>query len=259
MSTHTRRPLVVANWKMNGSIESNAQWVKAFCAKSSQDFRGVDIAVCPPHIYIAQMFSLLSETPVALGCQDIHQEDNGAFTGETSATMVKDYKCRYAIIGHSERRQIFHEDNARIAHKIRTVIAAGLTPILCIGETAEQRQRKETEQILKQQVTAGLEFASKNDPLVLAYEPVWAIGSGLSASEEQAEEGCYYIRSVLTAALGDSANNIRILYGGSINKHNVAPLFSLPNVDGGLIGGASLDGETFWSMCGAATDIGFTQ
>lgn len=248
----TRTPLVAANWKMHGQtagIQALLEDLKQQLGKGS----GVEVAICPPSLYIPQVGELLQNTDIKLGAQNVHTEQEGAYTGEISARMLQDFSCDYVIVGHSERRQLFGETDTVIAAKFAAVQQEGLVPILCVGETLEQRESGETDAIIAQQLAAvldgqGIEVSSK---AVIAYEPVWAIGTGLTASPEMAQEVHGKIRRQLAEKDAAIADSIRLLYGGSIKAANAEALFAQPDIDGGLVGGASLKADEFSRICQA--------
>lgn len=255
-----RRPqargrLVVGNWKMNGDRRSNATLVAGIAEGWPKPDPGVTLAVCPPAVYLESVGTLLRDSGVALGAQDLcEQEQPGAFTGEVHGGMLKELGCRYVIVGHSERRSLYGEGDDRVARKFATALACGLIPILCVGETAEERDAGVTEAVLERQL--GAVIARCGDRAfagaVLAYEPVWAIGTGRSATSEQAQAVHAYLRSALRAANAKLADGVAILYGGSVKPENAHALFSCADVDGGLIGGASLKSTEFLAIAGAA-------
>ncbi|WP_320821461.1 triose-phosphate isomerase [Reinekea sp.] len=245
-----RRLLIAANWKMNGDTSSNAALLAAF----KSGFNGsADTAIFPPAVYIPQLAESLQGSVIAYGVQNIHSEEKGAFTGEISLAMAKDFGCQYILVGHSERRELFGDSNAVVAQKVVAVLAAGLIPMLCVGETLEQREAGVTEQICKEQLDAvltqvGIEAFEK---IVIAYEPVWAIGTGKTASPEQAQDVHFFIRQLLAAEDAAVASKTRILYGGSVKASSAVALFGQPDIDGGLVGGASLMAEEFVAICNA--------
>ena len=245
--------LVAGNWKMNGSTAAN----EALCAGIVDGLsraQGVELLVCPPYPYLEPVGRLLAGSGIALGAQDVHEESAGAFTGEVAAGMLKDVGCRYVIVGHSERRHGMGETSERVAAKFGAARGAGLVPILCVGETLEQREAGRTEAVIDEQVNAVLDGpgAAALADAVIAYEPVWAIGTGRTATPEQAQEVHRHIRNILAARDVDIAGNIRILYGGSVKGSNAAGLFAMPDIDGGLIGGASLAAADFLAIAEAA-------
>ncbi|WP_068634797.1 triose-phosphate isomerase [Thauera butanivorans] len=240
------KKLVAGNWKMNGSLAANEALLAAL-----QPVPGVDVALCVPYPYLAQ----LQRRPSGfeLGAQDVSEFAAGAYTGEVSAAMLTDFGCRYVIVGHSERRALFGEDDLTVARKASSALSAGLVPIVCVGETLDEREAGEVTAVITRQLAAVADLLGQEglSRLVLAYEPVWAIGTGRSATAEQAEEAHAAMRGWL-AGQGVDAGVIRILYGGSVKPDNAAELFAMPNVDGGLIGGASLVADDFMTICRAA-------
>ena len=251
----TRRPLVAGNWKMHGSRAENAALLDALLHGIQADMTA-EMLVCTPFVYLWETYRALTATNIALGAQSVCAEPVGAFTGEVSAAMLKDIGCRYVIVGHSERRAIYHEDDALVARKFVAAQSQGLIPILCVGETLTERDANETFSIVNRQLRAVLEVsgAAALANAVIAYEPVWAIGTGKNATAEQAQEVHGYIREVVRKAASSStdariADGIRIIYGGSVKAANAAELFAMPDVDGGLVGGASLKAEEFLKIC----------
>ena len=248
-----RRPLIAGNWKMHGSRAENAELIEALLLGVPGQ-TPVDIAVCPPFVYLWETSRLLKSSSIALGAQSICAELVGAFTGEVSASMLKDVGCKYVIVGHSERRAIYKEDDALVARKFLAAQSQGLIPILCVGETLEERERGQTMQVVSRQLTAVLDLAGVPAlrTAVIAYEPVWAIGTGKNATPEQAQEVHAHIRTAIAARDAKIAADVRILYGGSVKAANARELFAMPDVDGGLVGGASLKADEFLKICAAA-------
>ena len=245
------KKLVAGNWKMNGSLAANAALVQALLADRAQAW-GCDVAVCVPAPYLAQLQSLTQGSALALGAQDVSAQEGGAFTGENSAAMLKDFGVRYCLVGHSERRQYHQESDALVATKAQRALAAGITPIVCVGETLAEREAGATEAVIKRQLAAVVHVNGHCiSEIVLAYEPVWAIGTGKTASPEQAQAVHAVLRQQLQAASA-SADRVRILYGGSMNAGNATSLLAQPDIDGGLIGGASLKAADFLSIIRAA-------
>jgi len=246
-----RKKLVAGNWKMNGSLAANQALVQALRQGVGQP--ACDVAVCPPSVYLGQLQQLLAgQTAIALGAQDLSQHEGGAFTGDVSATMLKDFGVRYAIVGHSERRQHQGETDLQVALKVRRALAAGITPIVCVGETLREREEGLTEFIVKRQLSAVLHLNGHAiNETVVAYEPVWAIGTGQTATPAQAQGVHAVLRAQLRAA-GAQAEHVRILYGGSMNAGNAAELLAQPDIDGGLIGGAALKAPDFLTIVAAA-------
>jgi triosephosphate isomerase len=248
-----RARLVAGNWKMHGSLVANARLLSALRAGLEQA-EGLGYAVCAPFPYLAQVAELLSGSRIAWGAQNVSEHDSGAYTGEVSGPMLKEFGCRFAIVGHSERRGLYGEDDRTVAAKFNAAQRAGLTPILCVGETLEQRERSQTEHVVGRQLDAVLDAAGSAAlaNAVLAYEPVWAIGTGRNATPQQAEDVHAFIRARFAARDKNLAPNLTILYGGSVKPGNARELFAMPDVDGGLIGGASLVAEDFIAICAAA-------
>lgn len=246
-----KKKLIAGNWKMNGSLAANEALVRALTAGVSS--APCDATVCVPAAYLAQVQALLSGSPViSLGAQDVSAHESGAFTGEISCAMLRDFGVRYVIVGHSERRQFHGETDALVATKAQRALAAGLTPIVCVGESLAEREAGRTEEVVKRQLAAVIHTNGHCiSEIVVAYEPVWAIGTGKTASPEQAQQVHAVLRSQLKAASGH-ADRIRILYGGSMNAANAASLLAQPDIDGGLIGGASLKAPDFLSIMAAA-------
>jgi triosephosphate isomerase len=245
-----RRSLVAANWKMNGSLESIGQLVGAISQGVSQEIES-EVVICPPFVYIAELAGLLEKTDIQLGAQNVSHLDSGAFTGEVAPSMLKDFACDYVIVGHSERRMHYSENDVRVAEKFVAVQANGMIPILCIGELLEERESSCTEEVIARQLDAVIELAGimAFKEAVIAYEPVWAIGTGKTATPEQAQEVHEFIRLRLARHDHETAEGVRILYGGSVKADNAKQLFELADIDGGLIGGASLVAEDFLTIC----------
>jgi triosephosphate isomerase (TIM) len=250
-----RRPLVAGNWKMNGS-RAGIRGLLAGVLAGARQMPGVDIAVCPPFVYLADVEAALAGGTVAWGGQNLCQEAGaGAFTGEISASMLRDFGCRYVIIGHSERRALYGESDALVAQKFVTATQAGLIPILCVGELLAEREGGATEAVVARQLDAVLKTAeaiAAFKSAVIAYEPVWAIGTGRTATPAQAQEVHDFIRRRVAQKDKGIAAALRILYGGSVKGANAAELFAMADIDGGLIGGASLKAEEFLAICQAA-------
>lgn len=251
-----RKPFVAGNWKMHGSRDANARLVQGLrTAMTAPLASHCDVAVCPPFVYLADVAVQLQGTPVALGAQDTCAEPGpGARTGEVSASMLLDVGCRYVLVGHSERRQFHGEEDGLVARKLSAALAVGLTPILCVGESLQERDAGLTHRVIARQVDAVLDAAgvAAVGRSVLAYEPVWAIGTGRTASPEQAQEVHGFIRGRIAARDGNIAGSVRLLYGGSVKASNARELFAMPDVDGGLVGGASLNAEEFVAIVAAA-------
>lgn len=248
-----RRQLVVGNWKMHGGLVSNRLLLQGL-ADGVAGFSGADVAVCVPFPYLQQTQSLLGGAPVFWGAQTVSEHAQGAYTGEVSVAMLRDFACRYVIVGHSERRAIFAETDASVAEKFAAALAGGLSPVLCVGETLAQRELGQAVAVVVAQLDVVLRrvgvaaFAGA----VIAYEPVWAIGTGRTASPEQAQEMHAAIRVRIACADMQVAAGMQILYGGSVKPQGAARLFEMPDIDGGLIGGASLAVDDFLAICHAA-------
>jgi len=247
-----RRKLLVGNWKMNSSLAANATLLAGIKAGSSRADR--DIAVCVPAPYLAQCQSELTGTAIAWGAQDVSAHDSGAYTGEISVAMLRDFGCRYVILGHSERRSNHRENNKQIAEKVKRVLSNGLTPIICVGETLAEREAGHTDLIVCQQLDAVLNVIEPDDisSLVVAYEPVWAIGTGKTATPQMAQDVHALLRARLAAKNPQAAGRVHILYGGSMRPDNAGDLLQMPDIDGGLIGGASLNAADFLAIADAA-------
>lgn len=246
-----RPKLIAGNWKMHGSIGQNQNLLKAV-ERGTAGLEG-DVAVCVPYPYLSQAQSLLQGTRISWGAQNVSQHEKGAYTGEVSASMLMDFGCRYVIVGHSERRALYGEDNYIVALKFKAAQTEGLTPVLCVGETLEQREAAITERVITEQLDAIIELVgiSSLAKSVLAYEPVWAIGTGKTATPAQAQEVHAFVRHKIAARDPEAAAALQILYGGSVKASNAAELFSMPDIDGGLIGGASLVADEFITICAA--------
>jgi triosephosphate isomerase len=244
-----RQPLVAGNWKMNGSLDSIRKLVEGI--KGGVDtVTTAELAVCPPYVYIPQVAALLEGTVITLGAQDVNDQPSGAHTGEVAAGMLGDVGCKYVIVGHSERRSIYGESDEFTARKFAAARHAGLVPILCVGELLQEREQGITEQVVARQLDAviDLEGIAAIGEAVIAYEPVWAIGTGKTASPEQAQEVHAFIRGKLAGLDGEVAERVQILYGGSVKGSNAAELFAMADIDGGLIGGASLAVDDFLAI-----------
>jgi triosephosphate isomerase len=247
-----RQILVAGNWKLNGSKESIKQLISGITAGAA-DTGDTAIAVCPPFVYIPMVADLLAGSKVVWGSQDVSDQGSGAFTGEVAGDMLGEFDCTYAIVGHSERRSLYAEDDEFTARKFAAARKAGLTPILCVGETLEEREQGVTEAVVGRQLDAviALEGIGAIGESVIAYEPVWAIGTGKTATPQQAQDVHAFIRGKLAALDAGVAEKVQILYGGSVKGANAAELFAMADIDGGLIGGASLDATEFLTICKA--------
>jgi len=246
-----RKTLVAGNWKLNGSKESIKELLSGVLAGMAE--AKTDVAVCVPYIYIPLVQELLSGTNVAYGSENISEYDSGAYTGEISGSMLSDFDCEFAIVGHSERRTIFAEKDADTASKFAAARKYGLKPILCVGELLEEREQGITEEVVARQLDAVIELEGVEAlaDSVIAYEPVWAIGTGMTASPQQAQDVHAFIRRKIAALSASVAEKVQILYGGSVNGGNADELFAMADIDGGLIGGASLKAEDFLAICKA--------
>jgi len=244
-----RRPLVVGNWKMHGSRPGNAALLDGIL--QARPF-ACDVAVCVPFPYLSETAITLAGSPLRWGAQDCSAHEQGAYTGEVSASMLAEFGCRYVIVGHSERRALHAETDQQVADKAKAALAKGVTPIVCVGETLAQREAGQTEAVVKRQLSVVIHTLMHcAGEMVVAYEPVWAIGTGLSATPEQAQAVHALLRAQLRAAT-PQADGMKILYGGSVKPDNAPVLFSMPDIDGGLIGGAALKAADFVAVCRAA-------
>lgn len=241
-----KKKLIAGNWKMNGSLAANEELVRGLLAGLGES--SCQVALCAPSIYLSQMQGLLAGSTIDLGAQDMSQHESGAYTGEISGSMLKEFGVRYCIVGHSERRQFHGESDAVVAAKTQRALVQGITPIVCVGETLTEREAGKTEEVVKRQLAAVIHANGHCiSEIVLAYEPVWAIGTGKTATNEQAQQVHAVLRAQLKAASAH-ADRIQILYGGSMNATNAAQLLAQPDIDGGLVGGASLKVPDFLSI-----------
>lgn len=240
-----RRPLVVGNWKMNGTRSSAEALVKDILTGLGEDV--ADIAVCVPFVFLPEIAQLVNNTRLGIGAQNVADKPSGAFTGEVSSAMLKEFGCQYALVGHSERRSYYGDTDQSVAARFCQAQEQGIIPILCIGETLTEREQDKTFDVITTQLDAVINLAGIGafSNAVIAYEPVWAIGTGLTATDDQAQEAHHFIRNYLAAKNQTVAEKIQILYGGSAKPDNAKGLFAMPDIDGGLIGGASLDAESF--------------
>lgn len=247
-----RRYLVAANWKMNGSFESIKPLVAAIIKGIGKE-GAAEVAICPPFVYLSELSGLLEDSRVELGAQNVSHLESGAFTGEVSASMLKDFACSHVIVGHSERRALYGETDKLVAEKFIATQKEGMIPILCLGEQLEERESNTTEEVIARQLDTVIEMAGIKafNIAVIAYEPVWAIGTGKTATPEQAQEVHEFIRLRLARHDNETADTVRILYGGSVKADNAEQLFEMADIDGGLIGGASLVAEDFLAICHA--------
>ena len=246
-----RKTIVAGNWKMNASKESVNTLIEGIL--SGMNEASSEVIVCAPFPYLSQVESLIQGSSLMLGAQNLNVNTAGAYTGEVSADMIKDFGAQHVIVGHSERRSLYAETNAIVAEKTKAAIDAGLTPLLCVGETLEDRESGNTEAIVEEQINAVIDLIGIEsfDQVIIAYEPVWAIGSGLTATPEQAQAVHLFIRNLLADSSEKIAQRTPILYGGSMNAGNAADLISCSDIDGGLIGGAALKAEDFLQICKA--------
>jgi len=240
-----RQPLLAGNWKMYKSIAEARTFIKSL-RSALGPISNRQVVVCPPFTELTTVAEELKGSPIALGAQNAHWEKQGAFTGEISVGMVAETGCQFVIVGHSERRQYFSETDATVQKRMQAVIAGGLTPIVCIGETLQERESNQTFAVIERQIKIGLANIARPSEIVIAYEPVWAIGTGKTATPEQAQEVHAFVRQQISALYGEpAAQAMRILYGGSVKPENIAALMQQPDIDGGLVGGACLDADSF--------------
>lgn len=245
------KALIAANWKMNKSIKEAASFVEDF-KKLVKNAKNVDVVICPPFTLLFKLNQSLKNSGIKLGAQNMHFEEKGAYTGEISPLMLKDAGCEYVILGHSERRQYFNEMDDLINKKVKSALKNKLKPILCIGETLQQRESNKTMGVIKTQLENCLNNVNEDEmeSVVVAYEPIWAIGTGKNATPEQAEEAHEFIRSLLLKLYNKKiSDNVRIIYGGSVNPDNIKDLMKMKNINGALVGGASLDAKKFAQIC----------
>lgn len=248
-----RQPLVAGNWKMNGSQADSGALLDAL-VRGLRDLKQVEMAICPPYIYLPLAAQRLAGTAIRWGGQNLSDQAPGAFTGEIAGAMLKDFGCSMVIVGHSERRALYGESDDLVARKFRAAQQSGLIPILCVGELLSEREANQTEAVVARQLDAVVAQAgvAALATAVIAYEPVWAIGTGRTASPEQAQAVHRFIRARIAASDARIADGLRILYGGSVKASNAKELFAQPDIDGGLIGGASLNADEFVAICRAA-------
>jgi triosephosphate isomerase (TIM) len=248
-----RTPLFAANWKMHKTVEETESFLDDFLSNPPDPV--ADVVICPPYLSLGPAIARCADTPVGVAAQNMHEEPEGAFTGEVSAPMLVELGVDGVILGHSERRQYFDESDEALARKVPVALRAGLEPILCVGENESQRDSDETVGVLTRQIEADLSEVPEDSlgDVVIAYEPIWAIGTGRTASPDQAQEAIALIRGLIEARSGGAADLVRILYGGSVKPDNAAELISQPDVDGALVGGASLDPGDFAAIVDAAS------
>ena len=248
-----RKRIIAGNWKMNKTLDESIDLARAIKDKAA-DVQNVDVILCPPFTNLYSVVDVLKGTNIGVGAQNLHWEAKGAFTGEISADMLRSVGCQYVIIGHSERRQYFGETDETVNKRIKAALAAGLAPIVCVGETLEEREADKTEEVVETQIKGAFKDISSSDAenMIVAYEPVWAIGTGKVATPQQAQDVHAFIRSLFKAVYSEQiAETVRIQYGGSMKPGNAAELLANPDVDGGLIGGASLDADAFMGIINA--------
>jgi triosephosphate isomerase len=248
-----RRPVVAGNWKMHGSRAANEVLLGELGERVKPEWQ-VDVAVFPPFVYLADAVRVLEEADIDVGAQDVCAHLVGAFTGQVAASMLKDVGCRYVIVGHSERRRLYHDDDTLVARKFAAVLSVGLSPVLCLGETLEEHEAERTEAVVARQLDAvtAMNGVQSLGAALIAYEPVWAIGTGRTATPEQAQAVHAYVRHRIHRQDAKISAEVRILYGGSVKASNAAEMFSMPDVDGGLVGGASLSADEFLQIIAAA-------
>lgn len=252
-----RRFVIAGNWKMHGSNAMITELLPPLCA-GARSMTNIDWIVFPPFLYIPQIAQALVNSNIAWGGQNIYIESQGAFTGEVSGLMLKELGCKYVLVGHSERRSLFGETNAIVAKKFIAAQAAGLIPVLCVGETLAEREQNKTEQVVSDQLKAVLDLpegVKLLEKAIIAYEPVWAIGTGVTATPEQAQEVHAFLRQQIAKKDGKIASQVTILYGGSVKASNAEQLFAMPDIDGGLVGGASLNADEFLAIGKAACQV----
>jgi len=243
-----RRKVIAGNWKMHKDLNETQNLISKLSNGIAKEELKCDVIICPPFTSLSEASSLIKDTKIKLGAQNMHFEDKGAFTGEISPAMLKSVGCEYVILGHSERRAIFGETNEIINKKIKKALNSGLKPIFCIGETLQERENGTMKNVLKKQVNEGLQQVSKGEmeKIIIAYEPVWAIGTGVTATPEQAQEVHFYVRELVSEIFGDdTAKNLIIQYGGSVKPDNASELLSQNDIDGALVGGACLEADSF--------------
>jgi triosephosphate isomerase len=254
--TASRTPLIAGNWKMYKTVAETEQYIQALLPRVSSA-EGVEVAVCTPFTALGAAVESTRGSRVEIYAQNMHQAPEGAFTGEVSAPMLEELEVHGVVLGHSERREYFNETDRALSEKVPAALGRGLRPILCVGETEEERERGDTERKLRHQVQAGLEKL-RNEQLgaiAIAYEPIWAIGTGLTATSEQAQDAIAFVRALVADRDREQAQQTRILYGGSVNTDNAAELLALPDVDGLLVGGASLEVDSFAAIVDAAAQV----
>jgi len=250
-----RTPLIAGNWKMHKTLVEARELVLGI-REGIESISGVDVLICPPFQLLFPLAKEIASSPIMLGAQNVHEEPKGAFTGEVSVPMLVDAGCTHVIIGHSERRHVFGEEGARLARKVKAAVGAGLTAVYCVGETLDEREAGKTHAVVQGQLNEAVGAEIPADRLIIAYEPVWAIGTGKTATPDQAQEVHAFIRPILAKVYGrEVADGIRILYGGSVKPGNAADLAAQPDVDGALVGGACLAADDFLAIISAAVSV----
>jgi triosephosphate isomerase len=251
-----RTPFIAGNWKMHNTIAEAEDYIQGLLPRVSS-IDGVDVAICVPFTALEAMVDSTRGSRVEVFAQNMHEADKGPYTGEVSAPMLTEIDVHGVVLGHSERRQYFNETDKALSHKLPAALKAGLKPILCVGESEEERERGDTERKLRHQVQEGLERLSADEiaQVTIAYEPIWAIGTGKVATPEQAQEACSFVRALVGDKAPAAADVVRVLYGGSVSEDNADELLALPDIDGALVGGASLDPETFAQIVAAAAAL----
>jgi triosephosphate isomerase len=249
-----RTPFIAGNWKMHKTVADAEDHIQALLPRVSS-IDGVDVAICVPFTDLQAMVDSTRGSRVEVFAQNMHEAEKGAFTGEITAAMLTEIDVHGVVLGHSERREYFNETDRALSHKLVSALDAGLHPILCVGETEQERERGDTERKLRHQVQEGLERLTSEQiaQITIAYEPIWAIGSGKVATPDQAQEAIAFVRALVADKAPDAAEVVRVLYGGSVNAANAQELLALPDIDGALVGGASLEAETFAQIVAAAT------
>jgi triosephosphate isomerase len=252
----SRTPFIAGNWKMHKTVAEAEEYIQALLPRVSS-IDGVDVAICVPFTDLQAMIDSTRGSRVEVFAQNMHEADEGPYTGEVSAAMLTEIDTHGVVLGHSERREHFHETDRALSHKLPAALNAGLKPILCVGETDEERERGDTERKLRHQVQEGLERLTPEQiaQVTIAYEPIWAIGTGKVATPEQAEEACGFVRALVADKAKDAAEVVRVLYGGSVSPDNADELLALPDIDGALVGGASLDADVFAKIVAAAAAL----
>ena len=260
MSLTQRRPIIAGNWKLNKNIKESIELVTLLKRKLN-DVQNVEIVVCPVYTALSDVYEVLMESSIKLGAQDLFWEEKGAFTGEVSASLIKDTGASFVVVGHSERRQFFNETDETVNKKTKAALKVGLTPIVCVGEMLQEREANKTFQVIERQLKGSLVNFSHDeiDKVVVAYEPVWAIGTGKVATPQQAQEVHAFIRKEISKVFGEeAARGLRILYGGSVKPDNISNLMNEPDIDGALVGGASLEVDSFSDIVKNAVVVSIT-